>query len=246
MLSACASSAPGRKRACRGRWSRCCRSRARCRPSRSGCAPRSVRSSSGGHTALPPPTLRTLDVSYRSRSGWSRMRQSCVGTSAHVVAPCCWLSSRWVSSCHLPGGGYTIVLPMSVAATSWQLRPAMWNIGAAEMITGRSAGGGIGTPFSMSVIIATAPLSIDAMQEVDVAAVRQHHALGAPGRAAGEEDDERVVLVDGDVGERRVGRVRARARRSRRSNSSTGRSAGSSMPRGARAGVGRRAAPSAR
>ena len=33
-------------------------------------------------------------------------------------------------------------------------------------------------------------------QEVDVVAVRQHHALRASGRAAGEEDDERVVLVD--------------------------------------------------
>ena len=38
--------------------------------------------------------------------------------------------------------------------------------------------------------------------------MRQHHALGASGRAAGEEDDERVVLVELDLGERRVGRVR--------------------------------------
>ena len=37
--------------------------------------------------------------------------------------------------------------------------------------------------------------------------MRQHHSLGAPGRAAGEQDDEGVVFVDGDVGERRVERV---------------------------------------
>ena len=55
---------------------------------------------------------------------------------------------------------------MTVDATSWQLRPAMWNIGAAEMITGLSAGGvGIGTPCSASVIAAAAPLSIDASRK---------------------------------------------------------------------------------
>ena len=83
----------------------------------------------------------------------------------------------------------------------------MWNIGAAEMITGRSAGGGTGTPGLHVGHHRDRTVEHRREQEVDVAAVRQHHALGAPGRAAGEEDDERVVLVDRDVGERRVGRV---------------------------------------
>src|SRR5215212_8379902 len=52
-----------------------------------------------------------------------------------------------------------------VAATSWQLRPAMWNIGAAEMITDGAPGVGIGMPRSASVIAADAPLSIDASRK---------------------------------------------------------------------------------
>ena len=101
---------------------------------------------------------------------------------------------------------------VSVDMTSWQFRPAMWNIGAAEMITGFV--GRRGDRHTALHVGHHRDRAVEHRrhQEVDVAAVRQHHTLGAPGGAAGEEDDERIVLVDGDVGERGVGRVRLERR----------------------------------
>src|SRR3954453_4064305 len=54
---------------------------------------------------------------------------------------------------------------MTAAATNWQLSPAMWNIGAAEMITDCAGAVGMGAPRSASVIAAAAPLSLDARRK---------------------------------------------------------------------------------
>ena len=124
MLSACSSSGPRAQRACRGRWSRCCRSRARCRPWRSGSARRAC---AAARAATPRCRRRRCARSTcrtRSRSGRSRMRHSCVGTSAHVVAPCCCAELAGGSPPrHLPGGGYTIVMFVSVGGDELAVEP---------------------------------------------------------------------------------------------------------------------------
>src|SRR3954451_22638427 len=105
-----------------------------------------MRNSSGAHTELPPPTVRSDDVSKRSSSGYSSKRHNCVGTSDHIVARCFSVSSRCVRSLHLPTGGYTIVMPPAVAITSWQLSPDTWKYGDAEIVHGTAGGAGTSLP----------------------------------------------------------------------------------------------------
>ncbi len=157
------------------------------------------------------------------------MRHSCVGTIAQVVAPCCWVSCRWVSSCHLPGGGYTMVTPSSVDATSWQLSPAMWNIGAAEMMTGRSTGGAAGTPASMLLIIATAPFNIDAIRKWMLLRCDSITPFGRPVVPLVKRMTKGSSSSMATEGKSAPGACRSSSAKSR-SNSTTGRPAGSSMP----------------
>ena len=102
----------------------------------------------------------------------------------------------------------------------------MWNIGAAEMITDFAGGVGIGMPCSASVIAAAAPLSIEASRKWMLLRCDSITPLGRPVVPLVKRMTNGSSSSSVDVGERRVGRVRLRARRSRPRTTSTGRSSG--------------------
>ena len=114
--------------------------------------------------------------------------------------------------------------------TSWQLSPAMWNIGAAEMITGCSAGGahrGRRAPGRSSS--RRAPLSIDASRKWMLLRCDSITPLGRPvvplvKRMTNGSSSSMATSGNGASG------ACARARRSRPRTRRTGRPAGSSMP----------------
>ena len=204
----------------------------------------SVRSSSGAHVELPPPIVRNDDRSYFSRSGHSSSRHSCVGTSDHIVAPCFSVSSRCRSSRHLPVGGYTIVIPAAVAITSWQLSPDTWKYGDAEIVHGVPAGSAGSRPACHRARDAFGAAQHRHVDEVNVAAVREQRALRTARRAAREQDEERIVFVDRNVGKRRARTLALRSPRTRPRTRRPVRAAPVHR-RAARCAAGRRAAPSA-
>ena len=129
-----------------------------------------------------------------------------------------------------PGGANTIVWPITSLATSWQLSPAMWNIGAAERSRRRRGGRRHREPCSASVIAAAAPLSIDASRKWMLLRCDSITPLGRPVVPLVKRMTNGSSSSSSTLGERRVAARTPPARRSRPRTTSTGRSAGSSTP----------------
>src|ERR671917_1183022 len=98
-----------------------------------------LRTSSGGAGAPPPPTLTRLDVSKSANRGdWSRS-QLWVGTPTKLVTCSRSISSRARSGCHL----YMITSfrPLAKQPSMTGIDPVTWNSGTMRMNDGGFSGG---------------------------------------------------------------------------------------------------------
>ena len=158
----------------------------------------STRMSSGGNGAPPDDTSVSDERSNESKSGCSSMRQNCVGTPDHADTRCSAVSCRCVPGSQRPGGGKTSVLPNRAPVMNSGAVPEMWKNGVAQIDAGGGASGDGTIPLSSMV---DGPAERHRRAHVHEVAVGERGALGAAGRPRREQDHERVVLVDGDVGQ---------------------------------------------